>query len=173
LGGEMKKPILPIAFCSIFIFTFIGCEVQPKLSPMQIREITTKMFDCDYENVYRATITVLQDQGYVIKNTDMNSGLILASVDRKAKTGNQVLEALFLGFIANKGTEIEVSCIVNKLSDSATEIRPNIQEVKYGQSSIFSGTSKQDSKQIYDPEVYKSIFDQISVEIERRKAIKK
>jgi hypothetical protein len=140
---------------------------------MQIREITTKLYDADFENTYRATITVLQDQNYTIKMTDMNSGLINATVDRKSSGGSQVLSALFLGYVANKGSQFELSCMVNKISDSSTEIRLNLHEAQYGQASKFSGTSQQDSKQIYDPKVFKELFDQIGVEIQRRIAIKK
>jgi len=138
---------------------------------MQQRQITTHIINGAYEDTYRATLTVLQDQGYVIKNTDMASGLIVANVDRAASGGSQFAQALILGYVADKGTEIEVSCMINKLSNDQTEARLNIQEVSYGQSSIWSGTSKQKSKQIYDPAVYRSIFNQIEVEVKRRQAI--
>ena len=76
-----------------------------------------------------------------------------------------------MGYAWNKGTEIEVSCIVNKLSNISSEIRINIQEVKYGESSWLSGTSKQSSKQIYVPNLYQNLFNQITLEIKRREAI--
>ncbi len=156
----------------LFLFLlFFSCAVGPQLSPMQQRQITTQIINGSYEDTYRASITVLQDQRYVIKNTDMASGLIVANVDRAASGGSQFAQALFLGYVADKGTEIEVSCIVNKISSDQTEVRMNIQEVNYGQSSMWTGTSKQKSKQIYDPEVYRNIFNQIEVEVKRRQAI--
>ena len=155
--------------CLVLIFS---CQVQPKLSPMQKRQLTTRMFECEYECGYRSSLTVLQDQGYVIKNTDMDSGLILASVDRKTSGGSQVLQALAYGFVADKGTDVEVSCVVDKLNESTTEIRINIEEVKYGQSSAYSGTSKQSSKQIYDANMYRDLFNEIRVEIYRRQAMR-
>jgi len=148
-----------------------SCMPTPQLSPMQKRQITTRLFECSYENAYRASLTVLQDQGYIIKQTDMDSGLILAMVDRKTAGGDQFLQALFLGHIPDKGTNIEVSCIANKINDDSTDIRLNIQEVKYGESSKFSGTSQQDSKQIWDPRIYESIFNDIRIEIARREAM--
>ena len=159
-------------FC-LFLFSIIisSCAPTPQLSPMQKRHITTKLFESTYENVYRAALTVLQDQGYIIKETDMDSGLILAAVDRKTAGGDQFLQALFLGHIPDKGTTVEVSCIVNKINKLSSEIRLNIQEVKYGESSNFSGTSQQDSKQIWIPQVYESIFNDIRIEIARREAI--
>lgn len=169
----MKKYHCPLFVILIALLLFSACTPAPKLSPMQMRQITTKMFESDYENTYRATLTVLQDQSYVIKNTDMASGLILASVDRKTSGGSQVLQVLLVGFVPDKGTEIEVSCVVNKLNETSTELRINIQEVKYGQSSVLSGTGKQDTKQIYDPKIYENLFNDIQLEIKRREAIKK
>jgi len=79
-----------------FMF-FVGCAVQPQLSPLQKRQITTRLFDAGYENTYRSILTVLQDQGYIIKNTDMNTGLINATIDREAGKGSQVTQALIHG----------------------------------------------------------------------------
>lgn len=169
-----KRYLLPLLLVAISL-TFFNCggSSKPKLSPMQIRELTTKMFESDYETVFRSTLTVLQDQGYVIKNTDMAAGLILGYADRKTAFGSQLFSALMLGFVAHKGTDIEVSCMVNKNSDTSTELRMNVQEAKYGQSSVYSGTSKTDSTLIRDPKIYKALFDQIGVEIKRREAMKK
>jgi len=169
----MKKYSCPLFVLTIGLLSFSACTAAPKLSPMQARQITTKMFESGYENIYRATLTVLQDQGYVIKNTDMASGLILASVDRKKSGGSQFFQALMVGYVPNKGTEIELSCVVNKLNETSTELRINIQEVKYGQSSVFSGSGKQDTKQIYDPKVYENLFNDIQLEVKRREAINK
>jgi hypothetical protein len=138
---------------------------------MQIRQITTKMMTGSYENVYRACLTVFQDQGYIIKQTDMDAGLIVANVDRSTSGGSQLAQALFFGYVADKGSEVEVSCMVNKLSETNSEVRINIQEVRYGQSSVWSGTGKQKSKTIYDTKLYNNLFNQIQVEVKRREAI--
>lgn len=156
---------------SIAVILLTSCRTEPQLSPMQKRQLTTKMFRCNYENAYRATLTVLQDQGYVVKNTDMDSGLIVANVDRATSDGSKVAQALLFGYVPDKGTEVEVSCLVNKLSNTSSEVRINIQEVKYGQSSFFSGTGKQNSKQIYKPQLYYSLFNEILIEIKRREAM--
>lgn len=169
MDTKNSLPIILIIFT--VMISLIQCTPEIQLSPMQKRQITARRFECNYENAFRASITVLQDQGYVIKNTDMASGLILASVDRQTATGYQVAQILLLGFAFDKGTEVEVSCVVNQLNEFSSEIRINIQEVKYGQSSWLSGTSKQNSKQIYDPRLYQNIFNEISLEIERREAL--
>ncbi|MBC7361206.1 MAG: hypothetical protein H5U06_02840 [Candidatus Aminicenantes bacterium] len=174
----ITKDNLKAVFSLTFIITicFIGneaCTPEPKLSPMQIRQITTRLFDSDYETVFRATITVLQDQGYIIKNTDMDSGLIVASIDKETSAGSQLFQALMFGYVANKGKEYELSCMVNKLSEKSTEIRLNIHETKYGQVSALSGSSKINAKQIYDQKLFNALFNEIDVEVKRREAMKK
>lgn len=141
-------------------------SAEAKLSPMQKRQITSRIYDSDYETVYRATLTVLQDQGYIIKNTDMNSGLIVSEIDRETSKFNQFLQELF-GGVEDKGTFIEVSCMADKISDNSTELRINIQETKYG-----AGGSKQTINRMYDEETYQQLFNEIRVEIKRREAIR-
>jgi len=164
----MKK-----SFIKLFLFVFLsvlffGCAAGPQLSQMQIRQLTTKMIDGNYENVFRATMTILQDQGYVIKNTDMNSGLIVANVDRETSGGSQFAQALFLGKITDKNTVVEVSATINKLNDKTQELRLNIQETNYT-----GGGGKNNIKQIHDEKVYQKLFNDITLEVKRREAINK
>lgn len=158
---------ISIILTVVSLFSISGCATAPKISPMQIRQITTKQIDGDYENIYRAALTVLQDQGYIIKNTDMNSGLIVANVDRETSQGSQFWQAFWVGYVYDKGTSVELSVMVNKLSESASEIRINIQEINYTQ---FGG--KNAIKQIYDEKLYSNLFNTIVTEVKRREAMK-
>lgn len=157
-------------FLAIFACAALaGCATTtPQISPMQMRQFTTRGYDSSYENVYRATMTVFQDQGYIIKNTDMNSGLIVAEIDRETSQSSQFWQYVFSsdGYIANKGTLIQVSATVNKLNDAQSEIRMTIQEVTYG-----TFNSKSQIKTITDPKVYDSILNDIQIETKRREAI--
>ena len=168
-----KRHLIPLLVGALAL-SFAACSgsSKPQLSPMQVRELTTKLYESDYEIIFRSALTVFQDQGYIIKNTDMSSGLILAYADRKTAFGSQLFSALMLGYVAHKGTDIEVSCMLSKISDTSSELRMNIREAKYGQSSMLSGTSKTDTHLIRDPKIYKALFDQIGVEIKRREAIR-
>ncbi len=161
-----KIGVLSLLVCALFIG---GCATTgPKISPMQMRAFTTRNFDGDYENVFRATMTVLQDQGYIIKNTDMGSGLIVAEIDRETSKGSQFWQYMFSsnGYIANKGTLIQVSATINKLNVAQSEIRVIIQEVAYG-----SFNSKTNIKTIEDPKVYDALLNDILIEVKRREAI--
>lgn len=163
------KTTVSIVFC--LFFGTAGCATTPTLSPMQVRAITTRTVEGSYENIFRSTLTILQDNGYIIKNTDMQTGLIVANVDRDAMAG----KPLWIRVLASSGddkssqlqsTVVEVSVTVNKISDTASELRMNIQETDY---SRIGG--KMDVRQIREPAVYNSLFNDITVEIKRREAL--
>jgi hypothetical protein len=167
----MTKSAIRIIIILAIITFFVGCTTAPQLTPWQKREITTRLMNSDYDNTYRATLTVLQDQGYIIKNTDMTTGLINATIDRETAGGSQVIQAIFIGYVSDKGSEIDASFMINAISDTQTEVRLNLQEAKYGQSSKWSGTGKTNVKQILDPEIFSNLFNAIQVEIKRREAM--
>jgi hypothetical protein len=152
-------------------FTLSGCATAPPaISPMQMRQFTTRQFDGDFENVYRAAMTVLQDQGYIIKNTDMDAGLIVAQIDKESSRSSQFWQWMFSsnGYIPNKGTLIEASVTVNKLNEVQSEIRMTIQEVTYG-----SLNNKTKVVTITDPAVYDTLLNEVLIEVKRREAINK
>ena len=65
------------------VLAFTACQTVPKLSPQQRRQLQTRAFkDVGYNNVFRAFKTVLQDEGYIIKNQDMKGGLIVAHLQQ-------------------------------------------------------------------------------------------
>jgi hypothetical protein len=147
---------------------FSGCATsETNLSPMQKRQITTRQIEGSYENVYRAAMTVLQDQGYVVKNTDMASGLIVANVDRETSKSSQFWQAALLGAVYDKGTFVEATITVAKINETLQELRMSLQETRYNQ---FGG--KTDIKQIVDPKIYDALANEIIVEVKRREVLK-
>lgn len=163
-----RKSLLSMVAVMLVI---LGCAAQVQLSPMQKRQITSRLFESHFETTYRAVLTVLQDQGYIIKNTDMDTGLINATIDREAGMGSQFVQSLLMGYVADKGSELDASFMVNKINDTRTEVRVNIQESKYGQDSKWSSSGKQSVKQILDPDIYNQLFNEIQTEIKRREAM--
>lgn len=157
--------IVLLVILSLFI---IGCAAVPQLSPMQLRQLTTRLIESSYDHVFRATMTVLQDNSYVIKQTDMNSGLIVANIDRETSGASQFFQAALIGRVTDKNTVIEVSATVNKLNEASQELRINIQETNYT-----GGGGKNTIKQINDKEVYQKLFNDITVEVKRREAMGK
>jgi hypothetical protein len=69
-----------------------------------------------------------RDDGYSIRNTDMEAGLIFAYVARRSFG--------FLGIAKGSDTGFEVSCIINAISEQATEVRFNIRKTYEGDRSV-------------------------------------
>lgn len=148
-----------------------GCtSSQTKLSQMQIREITTKELEGDYKTVFKATMTILQDQNYIIKNADIETGLISCekAVEKETTTGD-VLMILFVDARYGVNSKVNVSATFTNLNKNVTRVRLNIQETVIEKSSFGN-----DEKSIFvtDKVIYDSLFNQITVETERLKALK-
>ena len=159
---QMKK-WLTLGLC-VTLLGLTACQPQPKMSPMQKRQITTRVIDGSYANVFGAVMTTLQDHEYIVKQASKDTGLISAEVSRdsgfwtKFATSNN-------GNVSNAGTKVEVSTTLSQISNEATEVRMMIQEKVYNSS---GGTTR--SKQILDQKVYQNLFNDIKVEVKRREA---
>lgn len=143
------------------------------LSPMQRRQVTTRVVHGAYEDVYRATLTVIQDEGYQIERTDLDTGLLRATRVKQATSGGggaalgiALLAATILldadqddvgGREGAPGRPVEdLSFVVVAVDDDRTEVRALL--------------VKNDGN-VYDPAFYQDLFGQISVEVERREAL--
>ena len=157
--GAVSLVLLALAVLS-------GCATTG-MSTMQKRTIETRELAADYKTSFRAVMTVLQDNGYIIKNAQMDAGLITAEKNIEAGAGEQILETLFVGADkAIKGRVYEVSLTLEEWSPELTKARVSLQKVEYDASG--RGRSTQN---VSDPATLKQLFEQVQVEIERRKAL--
>src|SRR5438045_2683882 len=155
----MRKLVLPIML--LFI---AACATVPPMSAAQRRALQTRTFDSEYENVFRSFKTILQDEGYVIKNQDMGGGLIVATVEK-----SEDHPAFKFSFGAptstapqneKTGEGYEVSINLEKINKDATESRMTIQKME----SFSMGGKK--GAEVLDEQAYKGFFDKVRVEIE-------
>jgi len=160
----MKKLVLLSFVVCLF---FIGCVTTPALSPQQRRSLQVKNFESSYRHVFRAFKTVLQDEGYIIKNQDMNGGLIVAQASRSTSTGSMMLSVMAGSKNYRTGIKYEVSVNLEEIRKNYVETRVIIQKIDaYSQ----GGST---GREIIDPSLYRNIYSKVIVEVERRKAQKK
>ena len=141
-----------------------GCVTTPQLSPQQRRSLQVRNFESTYNHVFRAFKTVLQDEGYIIKNQDMKGGLIVAHSSKSTGAGMAVLAALGGNKNYHTGTTYEVSVNLEAIRKQYVESRVLIQKVD----SYSLGGSQ--GREIVNPALYKNIYSKVMVEVERRKA---
>ena len=187
-----------MVFCIIFSIVTVSCttvsiQSVSKLTTQQRRQITTQLIQGSYEDIYRATMTVLQDRNCVVKKTNMKTGLIFAK-EESGEVGGDVL--MLIGGLFGETTTtddvrvLEIGCVLTKVDDTASQLRINIQEstltIKETRGSdkdsvlenaiaiVFTESDKEyelKTKPIYDMQYYRKLFTEIAVEVKRREAI--
>ena len=141
----------------LFFLVFIaGCnEVQ--LSPLQRKQLESKDLQGKFQDAYKATLQVLQDYGYAIKNTDYDSGVI------HGETG---IVKDFWGMM--RWTEITAT--LEQFGDNTVKERLAILEKE--KSSSQYGTHEK-SKVVETPELFNKMYDDIQKEMFVRQNINK
>ena len=160
----MKRYILFLPI--LFILTSCGVS-QKVLSPTEIKMMTTKQFEANYDLVFSSAISLLQSEGFLINNTDKTTGLITANkqIDNK----NADLQMFLIG----TATEASTSLFIQALNDELTEVKFTLYEgsvsSSYNQYSGKSTTNK--NSMVEDATIYANWFNNLRSEIERRKAL--
>jgi len=159
----MKK-----ALFLILVFFFAGCATSgrvplPEKTQLQIREYQTRTYETDnVKMVTKAMLNVLQDDGFVVKNVNMDLGLLSAekSINIEKNMGREVSLAILFGVF---------STLMPRDSTAITECTANVSE--YGskarvrvtfQTKILNdkgGVSK--VMQIEDEKFYQEFFSKV------------
>lgn len=161
----MKKIIFLILGIAIFM---TGCTAAPTTTPLERSQMRTKTIEADYDTTFRSLMTTLEDQGYTIENTDMQTGLIKASIEKSA-TDNW--DKYLLG---RTGIDTyEVSSTVTKINKNSTRVRINIREkTDISTSTQYGSNNTRTASEIDDPMIYQNLFNNLKTAIERTKAMK-
>jgi hypothetical protein len=155
----MLKALLSLSL----VVAIVGCASEPVMSPQQRRQLQTRTFEhVSFKNVFRAFKTVLQDEGYLIKNQDMVGGLIVATIE-KTDSSSGFWQALAGNSNYRTGEGFEVSINLEQVGETV-EARMTLQKLEQ------YSHGGQKGKEILDPALYKSFFAKVKTEVERRKA---
>ena len=153
------------------LFILTSCGVSQKvLSPTEIKMMTTKQFEANYDLVFSSAISLLQSEGFLINNTDKTTGLITANkqIDNK----NAGLQMFLIG-TATEASTSQASFFIQALNDELTEVKFTLYEgsvsSSYNQYSGKSTTNK--NSMVEDATIYANWFNNLRSEIERRKAL--
>ena len=150
-------------------YLLAGCTTVPKLSPQQRRALQVRHFENSYNNVFRSFKTVLQDEGYIIKNQDMEGGLIVAQASKQVSRGFWNYAAVFTSGLSGRqsndyrtGTSFEVSVNLEEVRKNYVQSRVIIQQVDSYNRGGLRG------QEVVSPEMYKNIYSKVRTEIARR-----
>ena len=154
-----------------------GCATIPKdalvLSPdsLERRQLQTRRIDgIDEGKLLSATAGVLQDLGFNIDESETRLGVIVASKDRSAITGGQVLGAVLLALFGagytdvDKSQKIRVSVVTRPALAEGGVPQANTQLIRITIQRIVTNTSGMVTRieSIEKPEIYQEFFDRLS-----------
>lgn len=149
---------------ALALLVFVGCATTPELTPQQRRALQVKTFnDTTYDNVFRAFKTVLQDEGYIIKNQDMQGGLILATIQKTDK-GAKFMAIMNGDSNYRTGEGYEVAINFEQINKSTVESRLVVQKLE-----TYSQGGSQ-GNEILEPTLYQSLYQKVATEVSRRSA---
>ena len=183
----MNKILSYLALCFTLIFSqfvFAATMGQPdngsvgkdevnaadvlKLEPesMAQRQLQTRKYSTTAEEKIRnACISVLQDSGFTVENTDAKLGTILASKQREAVESGQVAGAIIIAVIfgvaipIDKNQSMFASIVV---SPAASEKNASLVRITFSRLVWNDRGAVSKAERLEDPEVYQTFFTKLS-----------
>lgn len=140
----------------------LGCvrmPPKPQQTQLQIREFQTRTYETkDTKMVMKAMLNVLQDDGFIVKNANVELGLITATKEVDVENKGAALFATLLGGERARWTKnsiIECSGNVSEFG-ATTRVRTNFQmKVMNNKGEVV------DVKQIDDAAFYQDFFSKV------------
>ena len=139
-----------------------------KLEPesMAQRQLQTRKYNTAAEDAIITTcISVLQDAGFNVENTDAKLGTILASKEREAVEAGQVAGALIIAAVFGVSVPIDnnqrmfASIVV---SPAASEKKASLVRITFSRLVWNNQNAVSKAERLEDPEVYQTFFSKLS-----------
>tara|TARA_B110000902_G_C14152116_1_gene529927 strand:+ start:462 stop:923 length:462 start_codon:yes stop_codon:yes gene_type:complete len=143
-----------VLFMLIVAFSAEAQKTKQKSSTV-IKLITTKQYNEPYDLVYKSMMSLMHSQQYMIEITDYDTGLILVKKNIHEKRKSYFRTGQILVDQLNEGlTEVKLSMYIG-----ASKTNSN-------------GMIKRVESMSQDPEFYNKWFNDLYLEIQRRKALR-
>jgi len=149
----------------IAVIALSACTTTNRLTPTEMKAISTKQFESNYDVVFRSVISLLQSEGALVEDTDRETGLIKAvkRIEKKA-----------FGYSENASIS-KIGFYIDAINDELTEVKLTIYEGTSKKTAAWASSYGQQQTQnkeaiVQDPVVYQTWFNNLRAEIERRKA---
>ena len=128
------------------VMVLAGCATT--LSPLQRRNIEARDLTGGFDDAYKATLQVFQDYGYIIKNSDYQSGVI------QGETGTK---QVWFSMVNH-----EITATIEQFGENT--VKERITLVKKIRNTSEYGT-KENSQIVDDPELFQKLYDDIQKEM--------
>lgn len=162
----MSKPL----FTTLSIVTLLtGCTkvpndlMKPRAETLRIREAQSRSFNTESDKqLLRASLSVLQDMGYTVKESSSDYGVLTATKDASAVSGAQVALSLALVVLSGKATPIDkvqqisaTVVILDKNETGKSSARTTFQRV------VTRSDNTRYAEVIIDENVYREFYEKL------------
>jgi len=131
-------------------------EEGPPKSQLQIRELQTRMYDTpDTKMVLKTMLSVLQDDGFIVKEANVELGLLSATKDVSVESKGAAFWGSFFDVAWEKNAIVEATANVSEFGKQ-TRVRVNFQQKVHDSAGRVAKVS-----QIYDPLFYQEFFTKV------------
>jgi len=157
------KSLYALLLISFTIFTQISCaNNMVSKSPQEIIEMTNKEFSYNKELIFKSTLTMLQSEGFLVQNSDLNTGMIIAM--RRIENSNAYIHQLLIG--ASLDAELlKVNILIDEINTEKSIVKLTIYE---GIESTVDYNETISEKMVYENSIYNNWFTNIQNAIELR-----
>ncbi|MCH8028665.1 MAG: hypothetical protein IH874_01880 [Candidatus Dadabacteria bacterium] len=109
-------------------------EKGPEKTQLQIRELQTRLFDTrNSKKVLKTMLNVLQDDGFIVKEANVELGLLTAAKEIDVETKGAVFWGTLFKTAWEKNATVEVTANVSEFGKQ-TRVRVNFQKKVYDSS---------------------------------------
>lgn len=151
----------------LLIGSFVGCAngvaagaltVQPQA--LELRRLQTRRFDTgDEQKLLEAALSVLQDLGFEIDETEGALGVLVASKNRDATDTGELIGSFVLGGFTDSHPlydveqRIRAAVVTRRISREETSVRVTFQRTVWNNRGEISR-----NQSLEDPELYREFF---------------
>ena len=144
-----------------------ACGTPAKvLTSDEIRTMTTRIIQADYDMTFTSALSLLQSEGFLINNTDKETGLINASKQEDAS--NATLNKILWGSATEAYTTKAVFLII-KLNDRLAEVKLTMYQ---GSMNTFIDDSWSENQMVQNADIYRMWLNNLETEIARRESFR-
>ncbi|MCK4608753.1 MAG: hypothetical protein KAT71_04665 [Gammaproteobacteria bacterium] len=171
----MNNSIKKLRYTALVVFAcslLVGCNLlapKPKMNPLQLQDMQTHQFHANKTATYNAITTVLQNQGYTIKSSNFDTGLITAQGLASGSSSEGIVSNLLFGS-SDEGsadtTYFLISAYIETINQNTTSARFNLIAVE--KTAEKHGAKTETDTQIQKPDTYQKIFTKIEQNIETK-----
>jgi hypothetical protein len=145
--------------CLFLTFAVTGCKTTPisTMTPAELKAIQTEEFEATKSEVFAATSSVLQGDGFIVDSANLETGLIAATSPPKSK---------FVPPLGHGISVLKANAFIEALSTGRTKIKVEFSNLHSVQ---IRGGRKEEERSIADEKIYQDFFGKL----ERTLSVKK